>query len=115
MEGVSFFVTVGECMSQLLQILGRGLEYDISELIMHWLKAARDYDHSDRCSHEGQLEALLELIRYDYSLRKVTVERSRLDPEMLEFLFGRPLSTTIRLFQLKLIKKGDLLTIVPYI
>ncbi len=61
------------------------------------------------------IRTILELIRYDLSLRKVTVERTRLDPEMLEFLFGRPLSVTIRLFQLKLIKNGAAVTIVPYI
>lgn len=58
---------------------------------------------------------LLELIRYDLSLRKVTVERTRLDPEMLDFLFGRPLSVTIRQFRLKLVKDGASVTIVPHI
>jgi Fe-S-cluster containining protein len=61
------------------------------------------------------VEALLELMRYDQSLRKVTVERTRLDPEMLEFLFGRPLYHTIRLFRLKLIQKATALSIAPYL
>lgn len=61
------------------------------------------------------VESLLELIRFDQSLRKVTVERSRLDPEMLEFLFGRPLYLTIRLFRLRLARSGEALTIEPYL
>jgi tetratricopeptide (TPR) repeat protein len=47
-------------MSQLLQILGRGLEYDITELIVHWLRAARD-NGNDECTHERELDGLLEL------------------------------------------------------
>lgn len=44
---------------------------------------------------------LLELIRYDESIRQLTCERAGLDPELLPFLFGRPLSFTIRMFQLR--------------
>lgn len=61
------------------------------------------------------IENLLALIRYDLSLRKVTVERTHLDTEMLDFLFGRPLSVTIRLFHLKLVEQGESFTIVAYI
>lgn len=61
------------------------------------------------------VESLLALIRYDLSLRKVTVEQTHLDPEMLDFLFGRPLSITIRLFHLKLVQHDESVTIVPYI
>ena len=50
---------------------------------------------------ESQKE-LLELLRYDESLRQITCEKAGLDPEMLLFLFGRPLSFTIEMFQLKL-------------
>jgi Fe-S-cluster containining protein len=59
------------------------------------------------------IEALLHAIRYDHSLRQVAVTRARLDPGLLEFLFGRPLSATIRLFGIKLAKKGEQVTIVP--
>jgi len=75
-------------------------------------------DHQQRCDygHVADLAAdlkrtssaaesqkkLLELIRYDESLRQITCEKAGLDPEMLPFLFGRPLSFTIEMFQLKL-------------
>lgn len=47
---------------------------------------------------------LLELVCYDQSIRQITVEQSKIDTQMLEFLFGRPLDFTISLFQLKLAK-----------
>ncbi len=62
---------------------------------------------------EADAEALLAMMRYDQSLRQVTVEKTRLDPDLLDFLFGRPLSHTIRMFQLKLIKKGQGITLAP--
>ena len=74
-------------------------------------------DHQERCDYghvaelaqqarrpspsKGPQQDLLELVRYDENLRQLTVERMNLDPEMLEFLFGRPLSFTIGMFQLK--------------
>ena len=48
---------------------------------------------------------LLELIRYDQSIRDITVEQSKIDAGMLEFLFGRPLFFTIKMFELKLSKR----------
>ena len=51
----------------------------------------------DHAAHKD----LLELIRYDESLRQITCEKARLGPEMLHFLFGRPLAFTIQMFHLK--------------
>ena len=77
-------------------------------------------DHQQRCDYayiaeladkirqnrqfEASSRELLELIRYDRHLRQVTLERASLDPGMLDFLFGRPLSFTITLFRLKVIR-----------
>lgn len=55
---------------------------------------------------EDRQSELLELIRYDKSIRDITTEQSKIDADMLEFLFGRPLSFTITMFELKLVKKG---------
>lgn len=86
-------------------------------------------EHQTRCDYRrmGQLaarvrqgedagqatESLLELIRYDQSLRLLTVERSRLDSDLLEFLFGRPAYMTIRYFRLRLSQKGETLALEP--
>ena len=85
-------------------------------------------EHQERCGYEqvslwaehiqqgreaGQaVEGLLHAMRYDQSLRQVAVARTRLDPGLLEFIFGRPLSITIRMFRLKLAKKEEQVTIV---
>jgi len=74
-------------------------------------------DHQARCNYghiadlaarirqQRQAEAagqeLLGLIRYDRHLRQIALERTQWKSEMLLFLFGRPLSFTIDLFQLK--------------
>jgi len=39
---------------------------------------------------------LLEIIRYDAEIRKLVVSRGGLDADMLDFLFGRPLTKTLR-------------------
>ena len=49
--------------------------------------------------------ALSEVVLYDQSVRQVTVERAHLDPDLLDFLFGRPLSSTIRMFKIKMAEK----------
>lgn len=55
------------------------------------------------CPVKEAMSELLDLIRYDQHLREVTMERANLDPEMLLFLFGRPLSFTIKLFGMKMV------------
>jgi len=88
-------------------------------------------EHQERCGYqqvalwaerikhghdaEQAVEALLHAIRYDQSLRQVAVARAHLDAGLLEFLFGRPLSITIRMFRLKLVKREGQVTIVPSI
>ena len=79
-------------------------------------------DHQQRCSYKkiaeladqvkcnkgdrkGALEQLNEMIRYDYNLRHLIIEKNLRVSEMLDFLFGRPLSETMQLFGLK-IKEG---------
>lgn len=64
-------------------------------------------------SAEEPCDKLLELVRYDESLRQVTLERTGWNPELLPFLFGRPLSFTIQMFKLKLAKTDSGTRIVP--
>jgi Fe-S-cluster containining protein len=80
-----------------------------------------DYAHiaelADRIRQRHQAEAaekeLLELVRFDGHLRDLTLARGNLEPGMLEFLFGRPLSFTIKLFQLKINRTGSGFGIEP--
>jgi len=49
---------------------------------------------------------LLEIIRYDAEIRKLVVARGGLDPEMLDFLFGRPLTKTLENYGIKIRPDG---------
>jgi hypothetical protein len=79
-------------------------------------------DHQERCGYEriaalvemlnsswnpATVAALLGIVRYDLSLRQVTLEKSHLDEGILLFLFGRPLAETIRRFKLKIVRNSD--------
>ncbi|MDM8525042.1 YkgJ family cysteine cluster protein [Desulfococcaceae bacterium HSG8] len=71
--------------------------------------------HESRCDYEkvGNLVNLLderqeddaarmlgEMLRYDTDIRSLVVEKSSIDPGMTDFLFGQPLTETIRRFGL---------------
>jgi len=70
-------------------------------------------DHQHRCDYrkignlvkalgggnDGKTQRkLAEIIQYDTEIRKIVIEKTGLEPEMLDFLFGRPLSKTIENF-----------------
>jgi len=74
-------------------------------------------DHQQRCnyeiiqklvdvikSHPGDVGArlkLAEIIKFDTEIRQLVVSTAGLEPEMLDFLFGRPLPRTIKKMGLK--------------
>ncbi len=104
----------------------RGLEavYDTSRLTRQDLLSEVDglwaliQDHEQRCSYEGlhalvaagfhegrlkQDQAILEILRFDAHVRQLAVEKGGLDSRMLDFIFGRPLCDTIKMFDIQLI------------
>ncbi|BBO82223.1 YkgJ family cysteine cluster protein [Desulfosarcina ovata] len=77
--------------------------------------------HEQRCSYAllGRLiglgctdgryreeSAIFEMLRYDAHLRELVVGNGGMDASMLDFIFGRPLSTTIHMFGVRLVR-GD--------
>jgi Fe-S-cluster containining protein len=78
-------------------------------------------DHENRCSYPN-LERLVmqlkkkqsskiaaqitEIYEYDHQLRKLALEKSGLDPEILDLLFGRPFDKTLHMFNIKLERKS---------
>ncbi len=85
-------------------------------------------DHESRCGYDGlrnlvdkgmagerlRMEAaILEILRYDNHLRRLTVKNGGLDAAMLDFIFGRPLSETIGMFALRLVKEKGRYRLVP--
>ena len=84
-------------------------------------------DHQERCDYEKiqnlirELEAgqssrarrkLGEIIRYDTEIRKLVVSSAGIDPEMLDFLFGRPLTETLPNLGIKVGQQGNKITLV---
>jgi len=70
-------------------------------------------EHDQRCSYKkirklidgsGKTKKVdlsgkvAELIEYDRIIRELVVKKGELDPELLDFLFGRPLSVTMKRF-----------------
>ena len=74
-------------------------------------------DHQQRCDYEiiqklvnainlhtGDVKArlkLAEIMKFDTEIRKLVVSTAGLEPEMLDFLFGRPLTQTVKRMGLK--------------
>lgn len=82
-------------------------------------------DHDRRCSCEklrrlaqrwktggsrADADRLLEMILYDAHLRQLVIDRGGLDPEMLDFLFGRRLAEIVGQFGIRLQHQGGRIT-----
>jgi hypothetical protein len=78
-------------------------------------------DHQARCDYEkiqklieglagssrkNSRRELLEIIHYDAEIRELVVSKGGLEPGMLEFLFGRPLTKTLVNCGVKIQKTG---------
>ncbi len=85
-------------------------------------------DHQTRCSYEqlkrfvdalegaekgATLQGLLKLIAYDSEMRKLAVQKGSLDPEMTDFLFGRPFTETLKGYGFKVHNKEGTYRLVP--
>jgi len=85
-------------------------------------------DHQKRCSYEaltlfidilkkekkdGALKDILDIIEYDAQIRELVVQKGGLDPEMTDFIFGRPITETIRIYGFKIKKQGDNYHLIP--
>ncbi|MBW2259715.1 MAG: YkgJ family cysteine cluster protein [Deltaproteobacteria bacterium] len=56
---------------------------------------------------EKAVEDILDLLRYDDHLRPFLAEKLKMDPDVMDFFFGRPLKTTIRMHGLCVKEEGD--------
>ena len=57
-------------------------------------------------SRDRARKELLEIIQYDAEIRKLVVEQGGMDPEMLDFLFGRSLTKTLPGYGIKIRQDG---------
>jgi Fe-S-cluster containining protein len=59
------------------------------------------------------MEKVLDLLQYDYHIRPFLTEKFNVDPNAMDFFFGRPLTTTIRMFGLCVKQEGSDFILVP--
>ena len=78
-------------------------------------------EHDRRCSYalleklvgeigskgEEAVEEILDLLRFDYLLRPFVADKLGLNPEEMDFFFGRPLTETIAMFGLQVVQAPD--------
>lgn len=71
------------------------------------------YDRLDRHvraierSGERAVEDILGLLKYDHEIRLLTSKRLDLNPDELDLIYGRPLTETIVMFGLKVVREPD--------
>jgi len=85
-------------------------------------------DHQKRCSYEAltlfidilkkenkdkALKGILDIIEYDAQIRELVVQKGGLDPEITDFIFGRAITETIRIYGFKLKKQDDNYHLIP--
>ena len=78
-------------------------------------------EHEKRCSYaeidrsvkqietvgNKAVEKILSLLKFDHDLRIMALQKLRMDPAELDFVFGRPLMDTVSMFGLKVMKEKD--------
>ncbi len=71
------------------------------------------YAELDKCVRQIEKEGkeavgkILEILRFDHHIRAFTSKKLGIDLNEMDFLFGRPLTETITMFGLKVIKESD--------
>jgi Fe-S-cluster containining protein len=56
---------------------------------------------------EEAVEQVLDLLKFDYYLRPFVADKLGLNPEEMDFFFGRPLTETITMFGLQVVQEPD--------
>jgi Fe-S-cluster containining protein len=56
---------------------------------------------------EAAVEQILDLLKFDYHLRPFVADKLGLNPEEMDFFFGRPLTETITMFGLRVVQEPD--------
>jgi Fe-S-cluster containining protein len=84
--------------------------------------------HEERCSYtvleskvkelqktnaDKAVEKILGILQYDDDMRPFVVEKLSIDLEVMDFLFGRPLTKTIHMFGLRVEQAGNTFTLLP--
>ena len=96
-----------------------GLNYPKNEYIQAAIDAYADLGlkvmitELDIGRNDTPQRELAEIIKYDMEIRKLVVSRGGLDAEILEFLFGRPLTKTLPNYGIKVQQQDEKIILVP--
>jgi Fe-S-cluster containining protein len=70
-------------------------------------------DALDKDNRQKALEGILNIIEYDKKIRDFTVQKAGLDPDLTDFLFGRPITETIKIYGVKILEKEGKYILAP--
>jgi hypothetical protein len=56
---------------------------------------------------EEAVRKILEMLKFDHEIRRLVLERIEIDPAEIDFLFGRPLTKTVIMFGLQVLREPD--------
>jgi hypothetical protein len=56
---------------------------------------------------ETAVEKILAILKFDHDIRSLTHANLGIDPDELDLIFGRPLTQTIAMFGLKVVREPD--------
>jgi len=59
------------------------------------------------------LKGILDLIEYDKNIRELVVQKAGLDPELTDFLFGRPITETLKMYGVKIRNEAGKYILIP--
>ncbi len=62
---------------------------------------------------DDALKGILEIIEHDIKIRELVVGKAGLESDLTDFLFGRPITETIKMYGLKIEKDGERYLLVP--
>jgi Fe-S-cluster containining protein len=84
--------------------------------------------HQERCSYDRlkffidtlnkdnkneALKGILEIIQYDKTIRELVMQKVGLETDLTDFLFGRPITETIKIYGLKIKEKEGKYILIP--
>jgi Fe-S-cluster containining protein len=78
------------------------------EMLKFFIDALLDKDHRHKA-----LEGILNIIEYDHKIRSLSVQKASLDPDLTDFLFGRPITETIRIYGINIEEKEGKYILIP--
>jgi Fe-S-cluster containining protein len=99
----------------------KGSKLDRIDLIKDSVLLGLIKEHGKRCGYstikgyveeiedqgERVLDKIIDILKFDHQIRPFISQKMQLDPEQMDLYFGRPLTETIAMFGLQVIKEND--------